>query len=652
MQVGSSYVIPTFHPAFLLRGMEHYIDIAVRDLQRAERVAVDGWRRDDRIYLVLPNGGGWSPDQAINWIEESARVRTEVVLDTETYGVGHRSALDQYTCGLRAVGMSFGGTNEGLSMPFDGSLGPADTLRLRRAVAAVTSNVHIVKCYQNFGYDVEVLDRHGMPHVGPARDSVILHHITDPDYEHDLAFIAHQILDVDPWKADYRRLEKMQTNSLRDLLFYNGKDALHTQQCIPTLLASVAEIDQNHIVDLELRTGDLARRMGRVGVPIDEACRRRIEVEIEAKRDKALAFMRAQLNWPEYEPQKPDHRIQLFYERLKFPVKFYTEKKAQPSTGRRALIEHLDNPIVQAQLDFDSNAKLVATFLRKLPSLVDDYGRLHVHWNNTGTLGSRWSSQPNFQNYPNDIRHLVAPRRGRVLVGADSKAIEYRIISALAGCTKLNEKFNRDDDVHSEVATLAFGDAFALLDKKDPVRKDLRVLAKRVVYAGNYMAADKTIYENLRQDPNLPVGVRASLSIPIVGRIMKARNKAYPEIMRWAQRTWEQVNRTGVQLIEPLGRKRIYPVLPVEITVSSNSPIQFAAGDFHNISILGVDAELPKGADVILNVHDQIVVECYEKDAESVKKLIEEKMTHRLDGPGGHVMLGGEGAIGSDWKKV
>jgi DNA polymerase I-like protein with 3'-5' exonuclease and polymerase domains len=289
--------------------------------------------------------------------------------------------------------------------------------------------------------------------------------------------------------------------------------------------------------------------------------------------------------------------------------------------------------------------------------MVDDYGRLHPHWNSTGTKGSRWSSSgPNFQNWRKWLREIVTTKPGRVLVGADSKAIEYRIIVCLAGCKKLLDAFNDPSrDIHSEVAAEVFGSQFTSLEKKSKAWTDIRNLAKRVVYARNYRAQPKTICENLKQDPNTPMSIRAILTPAYIEKIAKNFDKAYPEISRYCEAEWDKANRTGKQEIIPLGRIWFHSVLPVEPSVASNVPIQFAAGDFHNLAIKKIFEALPSisaTAHLVLSVHDQAVVECDDADAKAVAMLLEESMKFKIEGPAGPIWLGADASADRSWDNV
>lgn len=566
-------LIPTLHPAFLLRGANHYYEVVVTDLKRAARIAEDGWHRAERIYTILPAGGGnVSVDWAVNWIWENFKAGKPAAIDTETYGVGKRDALDQYSCGLHAVGISFWPSNEALSFIADGTIGENETRRLLEATRAVMGGPN-PKIFHNMAYDIEVLYRYGMPLGGAYYDNLVLHHITDPEQDHNLGFVSHQFLDIAAWKADFKALQRKKQAALANLVSYNARDALATQELLPILMQRVTEIEQGHVAQMDTQLAELSARMGRYGIPIGEDKRREVEARLIQKRDAALAFVRSTMAWPDFDPRKPSHRSELLYARLALPVKVYTTKKSLPSTSAAALVPHLGNEVIRALVDFDKNAKLVSTFIAKLPDLVDKYGRLHIHWKSTGTVGSRWSSeQPSIQNWPKMLRAIVQTREGRVLVGADSKAIEHRIMAARAGCKKLVEIFNDPSrDVHNETAADFFGEQFTKLEKKSQAWIDLRFLTKRSVYARNYRAKAETIYGKIMEHLDTPASIRATLTLGFVKEICKNFDRAFPEIGMFCEQEWERTNRLGYQEVPPIGRRRYHAVLPVEITLSSNN---------------------------------------------------------------------------------
>jgi DNA polymerase-1 len=643
----------------MLRGAQHYHEVVVEDIKRALRIAANGgYHYDAQPYYILPNGAGnMSVDEAVNYIHACYAQGRAVAIDTENYGVGKRDALDQYSCKLHALGVSFAGTNAAVSFLADGSLGQAETTRLMNVCSTVFRDPNIASIFFNAGYDAEVLRRHGLTCLGPVYDNLVNHHVAFPELDHDLGFVTQQLLDVPPWKVEYRSTERAGHGTLKQLLVYNALDTLNTQLITPLLMRHVADIEQTEIAEMEVRSMELSGRMGRVGIPINEERRVEISNKLQIKRDAALQYIRQQMSWPTFAPRAPSDRCELLYERLGFPVRFYTEKKAEPQTGITAMIEHLDHPVIRALVKFDEYAKQLSTFVVKLPDLVDDNGRLHVRWKSTGTIGSRWSSeQPNFQNWPKWLRAIVQTRPGRVLVGADSSQIEYRIIAARAGCKMLLDAFNDPSrDVHSEVSAEVFGSSFTKLDLKSTERKNLRDIAKRVVYARNYRAAPKTICDNLKNDPNTPAAVRASLTPGFIAKIANRFDEVCPEIAAWCEREHQIANTQGFQIIPPLNRRRYHTVLPVEPTVAANNPIQFEAGDYQNISMLAVDAYLQKhypNAHIILSVHDQIVAECDERDAPIISQAITQLMTHRVDGPAGPVMLLAEPDIHTNWNKV
>jgi DNA polymerase I-like protein with 3'-5' exonuclease and polymerase domains len=151
------------------------------------------------------------------------------------------------------------------------------------------------------------------------------------------------------------------------------------------------------------------------------------------------------------------------------------------------------------------------------------------------------------------------------------------------------------------------------------------------------------------------MSVRARLTPAYIKRFSDNFDNQYPEIGRYCEAEWDKANRTGQQEILPFGRIWFHSVLPVEPAKSANIPIQFAAGDLQNKSMELVHNELKERwptAHIILNVHDQICIECDDADAEAIAPMLERNMAHTIEGPVGSVQLKAEADINRSWDKV
>ena len=209
-------VVPTIHPTFVLRGEERLLAVLGADLDRARRLSETGYHPTNREIRVLPK----SPDldEALQILKSWYTDGASVAIDTETTG------LDPLACGLRSLAVSAYGSSVGIAIPFNAVM-DRDYMKTRsdmcKVVRAMCASETIQKIFHNANFDMPILDRHGFPVYGPIQDTIIIHHVLEPDLEHNLGFCAQLYLDVEPWKLMFRELEKKKVSTLDDLLKYN-----------------------------------------------------------------------------------------------------------------------------------------------------------------------------------------------------------------------------------------------------------------------------------------------------------------------------------------------------------------------------------------------------------------------------------------------
>lgn len=649
-------VLPTFHPATVLHGSGEAAPIIEIDLARARKLAehgfVDSLRRiivwaDDEDPEIKARNIARRVRDAIVWMDALPRSpdAPPVALDLETTG------LDATTCQIRSCALSPMGADYGISFPLDQAIAQPHRANLWAALRRWLDSL-APKLIQNVAFDIVVLTARGAKVRGAVWDLLPLHQVACPELEHSLEFIAAQYNDVTSWKEDFRRVARRKSTPVKDLLLYNSEDAIQTQRAFPHVWRQIQDEDLARVAEVVNGCALLSCRMSLAGVFVHEPTRKRLADELQQARDRSIERIKSALGKPDWNLHRdPDRRL-LLYDYLKLPVLEYTEARSEPSTARSAYATSLHLPLVLDFLRANERHKLLSTFVAKLPTRVDARGRVHPSWNVTGTKGGRWSSAaPNMQNVPMELRGMFQAPPGRVLVGGDSNAIELRIQAAFAGAKKLIERFRAKIDVHTESTREIFG--AALFDTLDALaRKGLRVLTKRVAYASCYGADSDTIHDNLQQDPKLPVEARALLTSERVDAILRGFYINNPEIVDYHDELLAFANTHGYLVFPPLGRKNFFPVVPVDRNACFNRPIQGAAGDYMNLSLRRAEAALPVNALILLNVHDQMVVECDEDDGDRVKSIVEESMNFEVPGPAGIVELLAEAKIGRTWAEV
>jgi len=261
-----------------------------------------------------------------------------------------------------------------------------------------------------------------------------------------------------------------------------------------------------------------------------------------------------------------------------------------------------------------------------LPKVVDEESRVHTTFNLTIAQTGRLSSiDPNLQNIPvrteigKRIRTAFVARKGNTFVSGDYSQFELRLAAALSGDEGMIEAFNKDEDIHKLTAAAVLG------LKPDEVSKDLRYQAKAVNFGILYgqgphglAAVTGMSYGDAREFIAKYFEIRPKLKEYLDGLREQAKKKGYVE------------NLLGRRRPSPDAQSSNYMVRETALRQAINMPIQGTAADLTKLAMIELDKVLKKEhpeAKMLLQIHDSIMVECPEKEAEkvgtSMKKVME-----------------------------
>jgi DNA polymerase-1 len=319
------------------------------------------------------------------------------------------------------------------------------------------------------------------------------------------------------------------------------------------------------------------------------------------------------------------------------------------STDTRVLraIRH-DHPIVEVVEEWRELTKLLNTYLGPLPTLLGDDGRLHTHFNQAVAATGRLStSNPNLQAIPirtelgREIRSAFVAETGHRIVSADYSQVELRILAHVSGEPRLREAFERGEDIHTASAAEVLG--------KDPatLTKDERNVAKMVNFGIIYGISSFGLSENLE----IPREEAQQYIDTYLAR--------FPMVQDFIQRTIEQAARDGY-VTTLFGRRRPVP----EIRASNrqtrslgerlavNSVMQGTAADIIKVAMVNIHRRLRdegRGAQLVLQVHDELLVEAPDAEVSTVKELVRAEMcsAYPLDPP-----LAVDVGAGDDWNEA
>ena len=287
-----------------------------------------------------------------------------------------------------------------------------------------------------------------------------------------------------------------------------------------------------------------------------------------------------------------------------------------------------DCPVVQMVLDYRQLTKLNSTYAEGLAAYIGADGRIHGKFNQTITATGRISStEPNLQNIPvrmelgREIRKVFVAREGCTFVDADYSQIELRILAHMSGDERLIEAYREAQDIHAITASQVF---HIPLDQVTPLQ---RRNAKAVNFGIVYGISAFGLSEGL------------SISRKEAMEYIEKYFETYPGVKKFLDGLVEQAKEQGY-VSTLFGRRRPIPELNSPRTrafgerVAMNSPIQGTAADIMKIAMVEVDRELRRRkleSRIVLQVHDELLVEAKKSEAEEVVRILEDKMKHAAD---------------------
>ena len=332
------------------------------------------------------------------------------------------------------------------------------------------------------------------------------------------------------------------------------------------------------------------------------------------------------------------------FEKLGLPAKKKT--KSGYSTNAEVLeeLKHL-HPTVSLLLEYRTLAKLKSTYTDGLQECVKEDGKIHTTFNQTETRTGRISSlEPNLQNIPvrtsegKRLREFFIADNGKVLVDADYSQIELRVLASMSGDENMINAFNSGADIHTATAAQVFGLPIEM------VTPTLRSRAKAVNFGIVYGIGAFSLAKD--------IGVTRKEADDYI----KSYLATYPKVAAYMENTIAEAKQNGY-VTTLFGRKRYLPELQNSNgmirafgeRVARNAPIQGTAADVIKLAMVKVFNRLEKEvptAKLILQVHDELIVECLEQDAQLVCDILKFEMENATKMA---VTLTADAAFGKTW---
>ena len=489
------------------------------------------------------------------------------------------------------------------------------------------------KVAQNGKFDQHVLANHGVRLAGLVHDTLLESYVLESNQRHDMDSLAERHLGVktvtyDQMTGKGKNRISFDQVALDDATLYAGEDADLTLRLHHALDAKVQADPKLAFVygTLEMPVMEVLFCIERNGVLIDgrqmevqghELGQKMLELEDRAYKEAGQRFNLG----------SPKQLGEIFFDRLKMPVLKKTPT-GSPSTDEEVLEKlALDFPLPKTILEYRALSKLKSTYTDKLPRMVNPRsGRVHTSYGQTTAVTGRLAStEPNLQNIPvrtaegRRIREAFIAPPGSVIVSADYSQVELRIMAHLSGDEALLAAFEREDDIHRATAAEVFSRAL------HEVSNEERRYAKAINFGLMYGMSAFGLAQQLGIE-------RATASAYIASYFSR-----FSGVAKFLETVKASAREKGY--VESVFGRRVY--LP-EITSSNparragaerqaiNAPMQGTAADLIKLAMVKVqqwlDAE-HMATKLVMQVHDELVLEVPENELEQIKVAIPKLMT-------------------------
>ena len=543
----------------------------------------------------------------------------EICFDTETSG------LDFFND--RLVGMSFAvEPHEAWYVAWQSDFA--------EIVRPLMENEKIAKIGQNIKFDVMMLRAAGVEVRGAKYDTMILHYLLDPESRHNMNILAQRYLNYSPIEIEtlIGRGSKQLTMDLiavDRVAEYAAEDADVTLQLKHALWPKVCEAGLQYLYQqIEEPMIDVLADMEWTGVQIDSAALAEYQTELQKELADLESKIRELADEPTLNVNSSRQLGEVLFAKLRIDPKPRMTKTKQFRTDEE-YIQSLANrhPIVELILEYRGVKKLLSTYVEALPALINSRtGHIHTSYNQAVTATGRLSSaNPNLQNIPirdergRRIRAAFIPSDSdHLLLSADYSQVELRLMAHLSDDESLIEAFREGQDIHTATAARLFHEDLQSVTSEQ--RRRAKTANFGIIYGISAFG----------------LAQRLDIARTEAKEIIEGYFASYPKVKEYMDRAAEQARNEGfVSTI--FGRRRYLNDITSRNAVARgvaernaiNAPIQGSAADIMKLAMVEMYRRMRAAglrSRMILQVHDEIVIDLYRPEQEQVAKIVVESM--------------------------
>lgn len=496
--------------------------------------------------------------------------------------------------------------------------------RIREKIKPIIEDNKITKVGHDLKRDYILLKNSGLKMTGPYFDTMIAAYLLDPRSKE---ISLSNLIVTELGKG---------SEALNDNIWKNALAIFKLSNLLKKKLAESSLLSLAEKIDFPLL--EILAEMEILGIGLNkkklEKLSKEISKEILQTEKKIYQIAKTKFNI-----NSPAQLQEIIYQKLKLHQKISSPDDIQKlksggfSTSAQELEKLKDaHPIIPEIIKYRELTKLKSTYVDTLPGMINQQTkRLHTNFKQTLTQTGRLSSsEPNLQNIPTknnlgkEIRKAFQAKRGMSFISADYSQIELRVIAHIADDKKMIKIFKENRDIHTETAMKLYN-----IKNKDLVTPRMRRAAKVVNFGILYGVSAHGLHQQ--------IGIAREEAEKLIQRYFEL----YPHVKKYTEEIVAQARELGyVETI--FGRRRYLPeinsknfsIRKAAERMAINMPIQGTAADLIKLAMIDIYRELPlkfPQAKLILQIHDELILEAPKKEAAAVSILVKEKMNNVVE---------------------
>ena len=536
-----------------------------------------------------------------------------------------------------------------------------NNLPLKQVIDALTepmTNPKIGKVAHNAKYDYIILAKAGLYVTPLTFDTMLAEFIIDPSSRHlglkNLAFVklGEEMTHIEELIGKGKKQISMAEVAIESVAPYAVADAETTLRLMPIAEKELKRVNGEKLLqEIDLPLTPVLSDMEMEGIMLDLPFFEQMSKELTKRLGEIEKQVYDMVGKP-FNINSTQQLSDVLFKTLGLEPPDKNNKTASGHYSTAAgVLDELSgkHPVVDLILENRELSKIKSTYVDALPPAVDSKGRVHTSYSQIGAVTGRLSSNnPNLQNIPirtetgRKVRNGFIAAKGNVLLSVDYSQIELRIVAHMAQDEGMLSAFRADEDIHSTTAGAIYG-----VDS-EAVTKEMRRHAKAINFGLIYGMSAFGLTRS------------TDLTLSEAETFVKTYFTKFPGVKQYLDGIRKQAASQGyVETL--LGRKRYFPALQSKQNVqiknreereAINAPIQGTAADIMKIAMLQIPGALKKAklnGKMLLQVHDELVLECPKTELEKTAKVVQATMAdaYKLDIP-----LSTEARYGANWGEM